>query len=172
MLRAIDGKASLAAILALVAAMAGRAPAGPLNPLDFPLSGTGAFPSAPGTYTFNTSGTPTLTGPGLAAPILGSVSATGVAVFDFTAIAVADDQAFVGTGSRPLALLSRGDVTVNGSIDVRGGLGFGGPGGGYGGAGGSGGPGGGGNPNSFNPNAHQISRTTASRKVLVGCGGR
>jgi hypothetical protein len=90
--------------------------AGPLNPLDFPLS-AGAFPTAAGGYTFDTSNL-TLTGPGITIPIQGSLSTTGVAVFDFNAITVGGDQTFVGTGSSPLALLSRGGVTVNGTIDV------------------------------------------------------
>ena len=37
---------------------AGRVRADPLNPLDF--TSLGAFPAAAGDYTFNTSGTPTL----------------------------------------------------------------------------------------------------------------
>ena len=143
------------AVLALLVGGAGRAGAGPLNPLDFPLSDSGVFPTAAGTYTFDTSGpNPTLSGPG--GPALTGVVSNGIAVFDFTAITVGGDQVFVGTGSVPLALLSRSDVNVNGTIDVSGGGPFilmtgpgssispggpGGPGGGGGGGGWHGGPG-------------------------------
>ena len=98
---------------------AGRAP---LNLLDF--ASLGAFPTAAGTFTFDTSNL-TLTGPGITTPIQGSLSTTGVAVFDFNAITVASDQVFVsqysfsGVTTPPLALLSRGDITIDGKIDVR-----------------------------------------------------
>ena len=47
----------------------------------------------------------------------------GIAVFDFNSITVGSGQTFVGTGqvvegALPLALLSRGDITINGTIDV------------------------------------------------------
>jgi len=130
---------------------AGRVQADPLNPLDFPLSDSGAFPTAAGTYTFDT-GALTLTGSGITTPIRGSLSATGVAVFDFNAITVGGAQTFVGTGSSPLALLSRTNATIAGTVDGSGqattqsnNLPLGGPGGGNGGAFSlGGGPGGGG----------------------------
>ena len=131
------------AITASVVGGVGTGWAGPLNPADFPLSGV--FPTVAGTYTFDTGGTPTLTGPG--GTSLTGVVFNGVAVFDFNAITVGSDQTFVGTGSLPLALLSQGDITVNGTIDVSGGPGGGGGPGGppfFGGGGGGGGPGGGG----------------------------
>ncbi len=123
---------------------AGRAPAGPLNPLDF--ASLGAFPTAPGAYTINTSGTPTLTEPN--GTIITGVVSNGVAVFDFDSIDVPSGQVISGTGSLPAALLSRNGITVSGEIDfsayyyrnpyVPGPGGGGGPGGiGNGGAGGS-----------------------------------
>ncbi|MBV8554199.1 MAG: hypothetical protein JO116_01455 [Planctomycetaceae bacterium] len=123
--------------------------ADPLNPLDF--ASLGAFPTAPGGYTINTSGTPTLTVPG---GTLTGVVSHGIAVFDFDAINITSQQGFFGTGSLPLALLSRSDLTINGTIDVSAPGGFdprGGPGGFGGGsngpdAGGSGPGGGGGGP--------------------------
>lgn len=81
---------------------ADRAGAGPLNPLDFtPL---GPFPTAAGTYTFNTSGpNPTLSGP--SGPALTGVYYNGIAVFDFNAITVGSNQTFAGGfGSAPPGL--------------------------------------------------------------------
>ena len=92
---------------------AGRVQADPLNPLDFP--SLGAFPTAPGDYTINTGGTPTLTGPG--GTTLTGVVSRGIAVFDFDAINVTSGQTFFGTGSFPLALLSRTNATFAGTID-------------------------------------------------------
>ena len=126
MRRVLSGVSRSVAVLAVLVGGAGRAGAEPLNPGDFPLSGSGAFPTAAGTYLFNTSNL-TLTGPGIATPVQGTLSTTGVAVFDFNAITVASDQVFVSQVSQerfpdvttpPLALLSRGDVTIDGKIDV------------------------------------------------------
>jgi hypothetical protein len=119
-------------ILARWLGSAGQAGAGPLNPLDF--SPVGPFPTLGGTYTFDTNGPfPTLTGPGGGAS---GVFFNGIAVFDFSAITVGSNQVFTGTGAFPLALRSRGDITVNGVIDVSGitgnTSGAGGPGGGAG----------------------------------------
>jgi hypothetical protein len=106
---------SAAMLALLVFGAAGQAAAGPLNPLDF--TSLGAFPSAPGAYTINTTGpNPTLTEPDGTA--LTGIVSNGIAVFDFNSIAVGSGQTFVGTGSLPLALLSQGDATVNGSINV------------------------------------------------------
>ena len=118
---------------------AGRVQADPLNPLDF--TSLGAFPTAPGDYTINTGGTPTLTGPG--GTTLTGVVSHGIAVFDFDVINVTSGQTFFGTGSFPLALLSRTNATFAGTIDGSGSGSLGGPGGGDGGSGpGGGGPGG------------------------------
>ena len=134
---------------------AGRAQADPLNPLDF--TSLGAFPTGPGFYTINTSGTPTLSGPnGTSLP---GVVSHGVAVFDFDSINVPGPgpgpgppfQVFTATGSLPLALLSRTNATIAGTIDGSGqSFSSGGPGGPGGGNGPvlpftpGGGPGGGG----------------------------
>ena len=99
------------AVLAVLVGGAGRAGAGPLNPLDF--ASLGAFPTAQGYYTFNTSGTPTLTEPG--GTNLTGVVSNGIAVFDFDSINISGpssgvgppSQVFTATGSLPLALLSR-----------------------------------------------------------------
>ena len=63
----------------------------------------------------------TLTGPGIYDPLSRApLSTTGVAVFDFNAVTVASDQVFVseytfpGVTTSPLAILSRGDVTIDG----------------------------------------------------------
>ena len=69
------------AVLTVIMGAAGRAGAGPLNPLDFASLGT--FPTAGGTYDFNT------TGPN---PTLGTVTGVvfdGIAVFDFNSITMA-----------------------------------------------------------------------------------
>jgi len=94
----------------------GRVRADPLNPLDFP--SLGAFPTAPGGYTIDTGGTPTLTGPG--GTFTGVVS-HGVAVFDFNAINVVTGQVINGTGPLPAALLSRDGITISGGINFSGG---------------------------------------------------
>ncbi len=130
--------------------------AGALDPTAF--APVGPFPTAAGTYAFYTSGpNPTLLGPGT---VLTGVDYNGIAVFDFNAITVGSDQTFVSGNlvfpeyntvtTPPLALLSRGDIAINGTIDVSGnsptfpfpGPGAGGPGGfGGGSLGGGGGPG-------------------------------
>ena len=94
MRRVLSGVSRSVAVLAVLVGGAGRAGAEPLNPGDFPLSGSGAFPTAAGTYLFDTRYL-TLTGPGITTPVQGTLSATGVAVFDFNAITVASDQVFV-----------------------------------------------------------------------------
>ena len=150
MRHAVRGMIGGVVALAVLVGLAGRAGAGAVNPGDFPLSDSGVFPTEAGTFTFDTR--PTLTGPGITTPIRGTLSATGIAVFDFDAINVTGGQTFLGTGSLPLALLSRTDATIAGRIDGSGqGLNsgsLGGPGGGGGGSpftgpGGQPGPGGG-----------------------------
>ncbi|MGZ3432668.1 MAG: hypothetical protein ACXVA7_12820 [Isosphaeraceae bacterium] len=147
MRRVVSGVSRSVAVLAVLVGGAGQAGAGALNPNVF--TSLGAFPSATGMYVLDTSGTPTLSGPG--GTFTGVVS-NGVAVFDFNAINVVTGQAINGTGPLPAALLSRDGITVSGGINVSGGnlnLGFGpGPGGFpggtfFGGASGDG-PGGGG----------------------------
>ena len=121
----------LAATLALWLGWAGQAAAGPLNPLDF--ASLGSFPTEGGTFTFTSGQFPVLEGPGTA---VSGVVFNGIAVFDFSSITVASNQVFTGTGAFPIALLSRGDITVNGLIDVSGTSGEGGLTIGAGGAGG------------------------------------
>jgi hypothetical protein len=107
----------LVAVLGLLVGFPAVGQAGPLNPSAF--ASLGAFPTAPGTYTFNTSGIPTLTGPG-GINTSGVVGPDDIAVFTFNSIRVGDSISVVGTGTRPLALLSYGDVVVSGTgvIDV------------------------------------------------------
>ena len=74
-------------------------------------------------YTIDTGGTtPRLTGPGVIDPIYGVVYTDSpghsVAVFDFDAITIASGETINATGSLPVALLSRGDVTINGTVNV------------------------------------------------------
>jgi hypothetical protein len=138
----------------LLLGAAGRAEAGPLNPLDF--ASLGAFPTATGQYTINTSGAPSLAEPN--GTIITGVVFNGIAVFDFDSINVLGNgpnlpplQSFIATGSLPLALLSRTDATIAGLIDGSGQVTatgippfvHGGPGGGSGGAPFGGFPGGG-----------------------------
>jgi len=122
-LRRVASRSVMVAVLAvgLWLGAVGRAWADPLNPLDFtPL---GAFPTAVGFYTINTSGTPTLTEPN--GTILTGVVSHGIAVFDFDSINVLGPgsglgppiQVFTATGSLPLALLSRTNATIAGTID-------------------------------------------------------
>ena len=107
----------------LLLGASGRARGGPLNPLDF--ASLGAFPTVEtgGTfYTIDTSGTPTLTGPG--GTTITGVVYNGIAVFDFDSIKLGGPnssgpgQVFTVTGSLPLALLSRTDATIAGTINA------------------------------------------------------
>jgi hypothetical protein len=101
------------AALVLLLGGAGTAGAAPLNPDDY--SSLGALATAAGAYTINTSGTPTLSGPGVN---LSGVIVGGVAVFDFDSISIGAGSTIVATGALPLALLSRQGLSVGGSIDV------------------------------------------------------
>ena len=120
-------------------------PGSMLNPLDY--ASLGAFPTGQGTYQFNTSGVPTLTGPGVR---IEGIVVDLVAVFVFDDIRIPPEMVVNSVGSRPLALLSRRSVMVEGPVTVWAGESFrgvgddsfsspgGGGGGGFGGAGGSG----------------------------------
>jgi hypothetical protein len=138
--------------VALLGGGAGAARAQPLDPAGF--ASLGVFPTAAGTYTVNTSGTPTLTGPG--GITLTGVLAGNVAVFTFDSVTIGTGQGVVAGGTRPVALLSKTDVSISGSgvVNASGVFaagdfgGAGGPGGGAGATGGGngfpgGGPGGG-----------------------------
>jgi hypothetical protein len=142
--------------MAAVWIAAGPAQAQLLNVTDF--ASLGQFPSAPGVYTINTSGDPTLTAPD--GTVFQGVVFDDIAVFTFDAITIGTDMTITASGDLPLALLSYTDVIIwdTGLIDIRGQwaqgqlAGLGGPGGGGGGNGGfsgsdgvpGGGPGGGG----------------------------
>ncbi len=101
------------AALVLLLGGAGAAAAAPLNPDDYGSLGTLA--TAAGAYTINTSGTPTLSGPGVN---LSGVVVGGVAVFDFDSITIGAGTTISASAALPLALLSRQGVSVGGSIDV------------------------------------------------------
>jgi hypothetical protein len=114
------------------------APAGLINPDSF--TSLGAFPTLAGTYTVNTSGTPTITAPD-GSKIIGVdyTDSPGhvVAVFDFSSISLQSSQTLNASGnaigSAPLVLLSQGDATIAGTIDASGSpYGAGAGGGGYG----------------------------------------
>ena len=147
---------SVALLALLVFSTADWAAAGPLDPLDFASLGALSL----GTYTYEFNGTtPTLSsGPGVTFTGVLYSDSPGhqIAVFDFTSINLsgltyASPSNPLASGAPALALLSRGDITVGGTIDVSAPGGFnqhGGPGGFDGGAFGPGsggsGPGGGG----------------------------
>jgi hypothetical protein len=141
--------AILVLAVGLLLCAAGRAEAGALNPLDF--ASLGAFPTATGQFTINTSGTPTLTEPN--GTTLTGVVFNGIAVFDFDSINVLGSpgppiaaQSFTASGSLPLALLSRTDARIAGVINGSGqGTATGGP------PVVPGGPGGGNGANLFTP---------------------
>lgn len=143
-------KTSLTALLLAGATLAAPALAVPLNPLAYASLGT--LNLGTGQYTLLTDG---------AAPTLvdgsNQLLATGwyvaqadafnplVAVFSFDSIQVSLGATITAVGANPLALLSRGDITIAGDLDAAGrkggqqGNGFGGRGGPGGGAGGAGG---------------------------------
>ncbi|MFI0609395.1 MAG: hypothetical protein ACH37Z_16065, partial [Anaerolineae bacterium] len=76
----------------------------------------GNFPVlAPGTHTFDTDAL-TLDGN----PVTGAVATGGVAVFPFVNITVPAGVVIRGVGSRPLALLSHGPITIAGTVQVDG----------------------------------------------------
>jgi hypothetical protein len=115
MRRVLSGVSRSVAVLAVLVGAAGRAGAGPLNPLDF--ASLGAFPTTGGTYYFDTDGpNPTLGVVG--GPSVTGVVSGGIAVFDFNAITVGAAQTFIGIGSMPVAFLSRGDATIDGTMNV------------------------------------------------------
>ena len=110
------------------------AEAAPLDPNAFALSGTGAFPTLPGTYTINTSGVPTISGPGgtISGQIYSDTTGHQLAVFDFSSIAIGSSETFNASGTYPLVLLSRGDASIAGTVNVSASGYVGGPGGGGG----------------------------------------
>ncbi len=127
----------------LVPAIApGPAVAGQLDPSAFPSQGTLTLSS--GTYTITTNGAAVLMNSS------GTVLATGttfsqggsfdptISVLDFNSISIGTGVTINVTGSDPLALLSRGMVTISGTINADGQNGENASAGGLGGAGGPG----------------------------------
>ena len=133
------------------AALAAPALAAPLDPNSFATLGT--FNPAGGPSIANTSGTPTLFAGGTT--YTGVVSPGGIAVFTFDNVTIGDGVNITGDGSRPLAILSKGNVTFAGSGTIS--VALGGSGGGQPttadgdgpGGGGAGGPFGGGGGGGF-----------------------
>jgi hypothetical protein len=132
-------------VLGLAVSLGARAARGDLlNPGAFTSLGT--LNLTGGSYTFNTT-SDTLNGPGGTVLFTGTTY-NGIAVFDFSGITISGGS-ITATGNFPLALLSRGDILMNGTIDVSANSAVGGPGGGAGGVmshdiiGTGGGPGGG-----------------------------
>ena len=134
------------ALLAVMALLVCAAPAAQAQQQTYPFcpdefTSLGAFPA--GNVLFDTTA---LTFNGMP----GGVVADGAAVFTFDTITIAPGTTVTARGSRPFVLLSQGNFTVGGTVDVSGtnatGGGFGGPGGGPGGSGetAGAGPGGGG----------------------------
>src|SRR3954469_9133812 len=113
-----------------------------LSPLVVPAAAAaGDFNPAPGTYIVDTS-TLTITGPG--PTNITGVDQGGVAVFEFDAVNIGSGVTLNASGSRPLRIAARGDLTLAGAINGNGtspgnfnaGPGsLGGPGGGGGGGG-------------------------------------
>src|SRR6516165_10037150 len=111
-------RSSMAEVMVLGLAVAVGAPTargGPLDPGAFPSLGTLNITS--GSYTFNTTTDQLLDSSNNV--LFTGVTFNGIAVFDFSQIAIGGGT-FTGTGSQPLALLSQGNVTINGTIDVSG----------------------------------------------------
>jgi hypothetical protein len=76
----------------------GRLQAAPLVITDF--TSLGAFPTTPGSYMLDTSGTPTLTGPG-GLSIAGVIGPDSIAVFTFDSILIGAGFTVRGMGDRP-----------------------------------------------------------------------
>lgn len=68
-------------------------------------------------YTLNTD-TQTLTGPGVS--VTGVLTSNNIAVFDFDSVTIAAGSTITASGSYPLAILSRGTFTVDGTINASG----------------------------------------------------
>ena len=123
----------------ILATSGGTTLAGPLNPLDYAAYGPLVLTS--GTASLNTSGnTPTLTANGIT---YAGLVVNGVVVFDFNGISIGQGATLTGSGPLPVALLSRSDVAIGGTIELSGSNSNPGPGGGSGANYTSGGPGGG-----------------------------
>ncbi|HEU5115705.1 MAG TPA: hypothetical protein VFT74_03435, partial [Isosphaeraceae bacterium] len=111
-------RASWSASVCVLLLIAGKAGAMPLDPRDFPSLGAMSISSG----AFNSDGTPILITGGMT--YTGTVS-QGVAVFSFDSLTLGSVSIF---GSRPIALLSRGNL-IAGNLSVSGLGGAGGQGG-------------------------------------------
>ncbi len=153
-------------------------------PTSFTSLGSNPFTNS-GTCTIDTSGSgPVLTLPD-SSTITGVVVLGSIAVFTFDSISIPSNVTVVGlrnAGSRPVALLSHGDVTIDGIVNVSGanGQSQAAPSGNTGGAGGAAGPGGGGGGGGgggFNSGSGGIVRPTGviqqglGEPFLGGVGG-
>ena len=88
----------------------------PLDPNAF--ASLGALSGAT-TYVFNTgngSSTPTVTLNG--STVLSGVISNGVAVFDFSSVTISTGATATGSGALPLAILSRGAVSISGVVNM------------------------------------------------------
>jgi hypothetical protein len=113
----------VALVVAMCCLVAVPTVAAPLNVNAF--ASLGVFPSQSGTYTFSwnsQTGQPYLAGP--AGTITGTTFGS-VAVYAFDTITVSAGMVLLGGGNTPaVALLSKGDLTMSGRIDFRGGNGL------------------------------------------------
>ncbi len=133
------GKVNAALITSLAATFGALCPvtssAAPLNPNSFTTVGDGDFDPASDvtidTSTLSMTGGETATG----------VDDGGIAVFTFDSFNLDAARTITASGSRPLALLSKGTMIVAGNIDVAASGVTGGPGGGSGGSPGNSGSG-------------------------------
>ena len=116
---------SSAVLSALFGLFTASASGEPIDPDKF--ASLGVLSGAAGAYALNTgdgASTPTLTEPGgvtLDGVIFAQPTGGNVAVFDFDTLTINAGMAFTITGSIPLVLLSRGDATIDGGLDVSGG---------------------------------------------------
>lgn len=146
----------LTVVAAGVTALSAQSLADPLDPNAY--SAIGSLDAATGTVTFNTD-TLSVSGPGFSMTGTSQTQSGGpsIAVFDFNNVTIGSGVTVQVTGSKPIAILSRNDITIAPKISLNGAdgapAGFapvcatgciihapggaGGPGGGSGGAGGS-----------------------------------
>ncbi len=114
----------LASSIAIAAALAatGAAVADPLNPFAYPSLGTVTL--AAGSYALNST-TLALSGPGtaLTGTVQTDIAGPDIAVFCFDSLTVQSGAVITITGTRPVALLSRGDLIFAGTLSANGGVG-------------------------------------------------
>jgi hypothetical protein len=103
--------------------LAGAAHAGPIDPLAF--SSLGSLSVSSGTLTFNTDTLSITGGGGGLISTTGATQAQGggnpvVAVFDFSGMDIGSGVSVQVTGSRPIAILSQGDLSIATSLNLSG----------------------------------------------------